>query len=147
MSSKEAEPDSNLIGQAFLLRRARRAYLLPLAATCFLISQSIYAQKRRETILQLRDDVATAMAHVSLEEKQTQKLDHCRQSLLLASQPGPKSPGGSKKDLDAAVSDIEKLFHKSLFLEEDRKAVEQDIHQLRVIERNQQARRNPRRWP
>ncbi|HVP46791.1 MAG TPA: hypothetical protein VMT32_09415 [Bryobacteraceae bacterium] len=150
MSSKE-EPGSNFIRQAFefrfALRRARRDHLLALAATCFLISQPIYAQKRRETILQLREDVATAMAHVSLEEKQTQKLDHCRQTLLLASQPGRTSSGGAKKDLDAAVSDIEKLCHKGLFLEQDRKAVEEDIHQLRVIERNQQAHRNPRRLP
>lgn len=149
--SKEAEPGSNAKWQAFRsahgLRRAPLAHWLALAAICFLISQPVQAQNRREAILQLRDDAAAAMAHVSLQEKQTQKLDHCRQTLLLASQPGQKSAGGTNKDLDAAVSDIEKLFRKGPFLEEDRKTVAQDIHQLRAIERNQQARRNPRRVP
>jgi len=143
MRSKGAEPARNAIW--FVLRRTPLP--LALAAICFFISQSAYAQNRREVILRLRDDVATAMAHVSLEEKQVQKLDRCRQTLLLASQSGQKNTGGGKKDLDAAVSDIEKLFQKRLFLEEDRKGVEQDIRQLRLIERNQEARRNPRRGP
>lgn len=128
-------------------RRAPVQHAVALAAACFLTSNPICAQNRREVILRLRDDVATAMAHVSLEEKQVQKLDRCRQTLLLASQSGQKNTGGGKKDLDAAVSDIERLFQKRLFLEEDRKGVEQDIRQLRLIERNQEARRNPRRGP
>ena len=147
--STRAASAIDAIGQAlrpaFLSRRAHLTRVLALAATCFLASAPIDAQKRREVILQLRDDVATAMAHVSLEEKQTQKLDRCRQTLLLATQSRPRS--ATKKDLDSAVSDIEKLFHKGQFLEEDRKTVAQDIHQLRMIERNQQLRRNPRRWP
>ena len=137
--STQAVPASNA---RWFIGRAPLANGLALAAVCFLASQPLHAQKRREVILRLRDDVATAMAHVSLEEKQTLKLDRCRQMLLLGSQ-----SGGAQKNLSGAVNDIEKLFHKGLFLDEDRKAVEQDIHQLRIIERNQQARRNTRRYP
>ena len=42
----------------------------------------ISAQKRREAILRLRDDVSPAIAPSTLNEKQTEKLDR-RQTLLL----------------------------------------------------------------
>lgn len=83
------------------------------------------------------------MAHVSVEEKQTQKLDHCRQTLLMAAQSGPTR--ATRKDLDQALHDIEKIFHSSAFLQDDRDAVRQDISQVRAIERN--PRPNPRRVP
>ncbi len=41
--------------------------LLPLAVAFLLLSNPIHAQNRREAILRLRDDVSTAMAHVSVE--------------------------------------------------------------------------------
>jgi phosphoenolpyruvate carboxylase len=74
--------------------------LLALAVTLLLLAHPTYAQKRREAILQLRDDVSTAMAHATLTEKQTQKLDHCRQTLLLAAQSGKLRKAATKRDLD-----------------------------------------------
>jgi hypothetical protein len=85
------------------------------------------------------------MAHVSVEEKQTQKLDHCRQTLLLATQSGPAR--ATRKDLAQALRDIEKIFHGNSFLPDDRDAVRQDISQIRAIERNPRARPNIRRFP
>jgi hypothetical protein len=149
--STRAEPGSNAGWQAVRpagwLRRAPLAYGLALAAACVLAAQPIRAQNRNDVIRQLRDDVGTATAHVSLEEKQTQKLDRSRQALLLALQSGGKTPGGTRKDLDGAVREIEKLFLKGLFLDEDRNTVMQDIRQLRALERSQRARANTRRWP
>ncbi|HXA07122.1 MAG TPA: hypothetical protein VNY30_19880 [Bryobacteraceae bacterium] len=117
--------------------------LLPLAVAFLLLSNPIHAQNRREAILHLRDDVSTAMAHVSVEEKQTQKLDHCRQTLLMAAQSG--SARATRKDLDQALRDIDKMFRSSSFLPDDRDAVHRDISQVRAIERN--PRPNARRVP
>ena len=50
------------------LRRVCLARTLTLAATLLLISHPLHAQKRREAILKLREDVSTAMAHVNLNE-------------------------------------------------------------------------------
>jgi len=66
----------------------RLAQPVTLAVTSVFLLQPAHAQKRREAILQLRDDVAIAMAHASLTEKQIQKPDHSRQTLLLAAQSG-----------------------------------------------------------
>ena len=101
----------------------------------------IHAQKRRDAILQLRDDVSTAMAHVSLTEKLTQKLDRCRQTLLLAAQSGRVYKAVTKRDLDAAVKDIEKALIGGPFQADDRDLVREDIAELRAVERNQQVRR------
>lgn len=103
------------------------------------------AQNRREAILRLRDDVSAAMAHVSVEEKQNQKLDRCRQTLLMATQSGPAR--ATRRDLDQALRDIEKVFHSSSFLQDDRDAVRQDVSQIRAIERSPRAHSNARRFP
>src|SRR5579863_9840554 len=116
---------------------------MTLAVTLLFFSNPIHAQNRREALLNLRDDVSTAMAHVNVEEKQTQKLDHCRQTLLLATQSGPAR--ATRKDLDQALRDIEKIFHSSSFLPDDRDAVQHDISQVRAIERNPHP--NARRVP
>jgi hypothetical protein len=130
--------------QSFSSRRVRFARGLALAVSLLLLAAyPIHAQKRRDAIIRLRDDVSAAMAHASLNEKQTQKLDHCRQTLLLSAQAG-RARVSSRKDLDGALRDIEKVFHSGPFLPEDRDVVRRDIGQLRVIERNQRARRNPR---
>jgi len=117
---------------------------LTLAITSILLLHSAHAQKRRDAILQLRDDVSTAMAHASLTEKQTQKLDHCRQTLLLAAQSGRVHKAATKRDLDAAVKDIEKAFQGGPFQAEDRDAVREDIAELRAIERDQKIKRASR---
>jgi Holliday junction resolvase RusA-like endonuclease len=117
------------------------ARLLALTLTPFLLVHPAYGQKRREAILQLRDDVSTAMAHATLTEKQTQKLDHCRQTLLLAAQSGRMRKAATKRDLDGAVKDIEKAFTGGPFQADDRDVVREDIAQLRAIERNQQLKR------
>jgi hypothetical protein len=109
-------------------------------ASLFLTSQA-HAQKRREAILHLRDDVSTAMAHASLNEKQTQKLDRCRQTLLLAAQSGRMRKAASRRELNGAVRDIERVFQEGMFQNEDRELVRQDIDQLRVIERRQREQR------
>jgi len=119
----------------------RMARLLALTLTPLLLVHPTYGQKRREAILQLRDDVSTAMAHATLTEKQTQKLDHCRQTLLLAAQSGRMRKAATKRDLDGAVKDIEKAFTGGPFQVDDRDVVRQDIAQLRAIERNQQLKR------
>jgi hypothetical protein len=119
----------------------RVARLLALAVTPLLLAHPTYAQKRREAILQLRDDVSTAMAHATLTEKQTQKLDHCRQTLLLAAQSGKLRKAATKRDLDGAVKDIEKTVVVGPFQADDRDVVREDIAQLRAIERNQQLKR------
>ena len=85
--------------QKVLLRRCRRLILL--AATFLLIVSPNYGQKRREVILRLRDDISTAMAHASLNEKQTQKLDRNRQSLLLTAQSGRARKTSSQPNLEA----------------------------------------------
>ena len=119
----------------------RMARLLALTLTPLLLVHTTHAQKRREAILQLRDDVSTAMAHATLTEKQVQKLDHCRQTLLLAAQSGRMRKAATKRDLDGAVKDIEKAFTGGPFQVDDRDVVRQDIAQLRAIERNQQLKR------
>lgn len=123
------------------LRRARLVRLLAFAAALLFLSCPLFAQKRRETILRLRDDVSTAMSHASLTQKQTQKLDRCRQTLLLAAQSGRRRRAASRKDLDGAVRDIEKALQNGPFQADDSNLVRQDIDQLRAIERNQRARR------
>jgi hypothetical protein len=115
--------------------------LLAFAAALLFLSCPLFAQKRRETILRLRDDVSTAMSHASLTQKQTQKLDRCRQTLLLAAQSGRRRRAASRKDLDGAVRDIEKALQNGPFQADDSNLVRQDIDQLRAIDRNQRARR------
>ena len=112
-----------------------------------LFCHTISAQNHREAILRLRDDVSTAIAHVSLDERQTQKIDRCRQTLLMAAQSGRARKAAGRTDLDGALRDIEKIFHGGVFLEKDRDAVRQDIEHLRTIERRERARRYPRRGP
>lgn len=122
-------------------RRVHLVRTVAFVAVFILFSYSVHAQKRREAILRLRDDVSTAMAHSSLTEKQTQKLDHCRQTLLLAAQSGRRRRAVSKRELDGAVRDIERALFNSSFQSGDRDLVRQDIDQLRTVERNQRARR------
>ena len=129
---------------AFRLRRVCLVGSLALAVTSILLLPPAYAQKRRDAILQLRDDVSTAMAHATLTEKQTQRLDHCRQTLLLAAESGRVHKAATKHDLDAAVKDIEKALIGGPFQAEDRDLVRQDIAQLRTIERDQQIKRAQR---
>ena len=143
-TATEPAQANNAARQVFRLRRAH-AELWALAVASVLFSNPLHAQNRREAILRLRDDVSAAMAHVGIEEKQTQKLDHCRQTLLMATQSGPAR--ATRKDLDQALRDIEKIFHGSSFLQGDRDAVRQDISQIRAIERNPRARPNARRFP
>ncbi len=114
---------------------------LTLAVSSILLLHPLHAQKRRDAILQLRDDVSTAIAHASLTEKQTQKLDRCRQTLLLAAQSGRVRKSVTKRDLDAAVRDIEKAINAGPFQADDRDLVRDDIAQLRAIERDQQVKR------
>ncbi len=132
------------VSLAFTWRRLCLMPPLTLAVSSILLLQPLYAQKRRDAVLQLRDDVSTAMAHISLTEKQTQKLDRCRQTLLLAAQSGRVRKSVSKRDLDAAVRDIEKAINAPPFQADDRNLVRDDIAQLRAIERNQQVKRASR---
>jgi hypothetical protein len=117
---------------------------IALAVAFLILPFDATAQKRREAILRLRDDVSTAMAHSTLNEKQTEKLDRCRQTLLLSAQSGRLRKVTAKKDLDNALKNIEKAFHGGPFQSEDRDSVRHDIDQLRDIERNQRARRYAR---
>lgn len=135
---------SPVVLPAFRLWRVCLAGPLTLAVTSILLLQPARAQKRRDAILQLRDDVSTAMAHTTLTEKQTQRLDHCRQTLLLAAESGRVHKAATKRDLDAAVKDIEKAVNGGPFQAEDRDLVRQDIAQLRTIERDQQIKRAQR---
>ena len=128
----------------FGLRRVWCHAGLTLAMTSVLLLQPAQAQKRRDAILQLRDDVSTAMAHATLTEKQTQKLDHSRQTLLLAAESGRVHKAATKHELDAAVKDIEKAVNSSPFQAEDRDQIRQDIAQLRTIEHDQQIKRAQR---
>src|SRR5207302_2077782 len=125
----------------FPSRRVRFARSIALAAVFLILTFQASAQKRREAILRLRDDVSTAMAHTTLNEKQTERLDRCRQTLLLSAQSGRARKVTAKKDLDNARKDIEKALHGGPFQPEDQDLVRQDIDQLRTIERNQRARR------
>ena len=132
---------SNAQSRRTWLRRAHLVHVLAFAAALLLFSYPLFAQKRRETILRLRDDVSTAMAHANMTQKQTQRLDRCRQTLLLAAQSGRRRKAASRKDLDGAVRDIEKALQNGPFQSDDSNLVRQDIDQLRAIERNQRARR------
>lgn len=118
---------------------------IALAAALLILPCAASSQKRREAILRLRDDVSTAMAHASLNEKQTEKLDRCRQTLLLSAQSGRARKVTAKRDLDNALKDIEKSLHGGPFQPADQDLVRQDIDELRAIERNQRARRYARR--
>jgi hypothetical protein len=128
----------------FPSRRVRLERSIALAALFLILTFDASAQKRREAILRLRDDVSTAMAHSTLNEKQTEKLDRCRQMLLLSAQSGRARRVTAKKDLDNALKNIEKAFHGGPFQPEDRDLVHKDIDQLRDIERNQRARQYAR---
>ena len=125
----------------FPSRRVPFARSIALAAVFLILTFQASAQKRREAILRLRDDVSTAMAHTTLNEKQTERLDRCRHTLLLSAQSGRARKVTAKKDLDNALKDIEKALHGGPFQPEDRDLVHKDIDQLRTIERNQRARR------
>lgn len=129
----------------FPSRRVRFARSIALAAAFLVLSFNASSQKRREAILRLRDDVSTAMAHATLNGKQTEKLDRCRQTLLLTAQSGRARQMTPRKDLDNALKDIEKTLHGRPFQPADQDLVRQDIDQLRAIERNQRARRYARR--
>lgn len=129
------------VSLAFTWRRGCLTPPLTLAVSSVLLLHPLYAQKRRDAILQLRDDVSTAIAHISLTEKQTQKLDRCRQTLLLAAQSGRVRKSVTKRELDAAVRDIEKIFNGGPFQADDRDLVRDDIARFRAIERNQQVKR------
>jgi len=118
---------------------------IALAAAFLILPFEASAQKRREAILRLRDDVSTAMAHTTLNEKQTEKLDRCRRTLLLSAQSGRARKVTARKDLDNALKDIEKSLHGRPFQPADQDLVRQDIDELRAIERNQRARRYARR--
>ncbi|MCU1272616.1 MAG: hypothetical protein JWO48_47 [Bryobacterales bacterium] len=126
-----------------LLRRRLR--LISLAAIFLLIVYPTYGQKRREAILRLRDNISTAMAHINLNEKQTQKLDRYRQTLLITAQSGRARKTSSQPNLEATLKEIEKTFHSGPFKPEDRNLVQQDIDQLRAIERNRRTRRYSRK--
>ena len=129
----------------FPSRRVPFARSIALAAVVLVLPFQTSAQKRREAILRLRDDVSTAMAHASLNEKQTEKLDRCRQTLLLSAQSGRARKVTAKKDLDNALKDIEKSLHGGPFQSADQDLVRQDIDELRAIQRDQRARRYARR--
>ncbi len=129
------------VSHAGRLALPHAARLLAVGAGLLVLVSPTYAQKRREAILQLRDDVSTAMSHATLTEKETQKLDHCRQTLLLAAQSGKMRKAVTRRDLDGAVKDIEKALNTSPFQTGDRDAVREDIVQLRTIQRNQQLKR------
>jgi|SRR5579859_3718673 len=129
----------------FPRRRVPFARSIALAAMFLILPFEAGAQKRREVILRLRDDVSTAMAHASLNEKQTEKLDRCRQTLLLSAQSGRARKVTAKKNLDNALKDIEKSLHAAPFQPADQDLVRQDIDELRIIERDQRARRYARR--
>ena len=138
-----AEPTQvlNAVRPAFSLRRVRVALPLALAVTFLFLLNPINAQKRREAILRLRDDVSAAMAHASLTERQTQKLDRCRQTLLLAAHSGRVRQAATRRDLDGAVRDIERLFQSGVFQFDDSELVRQDVDELRSLQRNQSAHR------
>jgi hypothetical protein len=123
----------------------KRQRLILFAATFLVVIYPTYGQKRREVILRLRDDISTAMAHASLNEKQTQKLDRNRQSLLLTAQSGRSRKTSSQPNLEVTLKEIEKTFRGGPFTAEDRGLVQQDIDQLRTIERNRRARRYSRK--
>ena len=129
----------------FPSRRVPFARSIALAAAILILPTQGISQKRREAILRLRDDVSTAMAHASLNEKQTEKLDRCRQTLLLSAQSGRARKVTAKKELDNALKDIEKSLHGGPFQSADQDLVRRDIDGLRSIERNQRARRYARR--
>ena len=134
--------DGRAIRPVFFRQRQR---LILFAATFLAVIYPTYGQKRREVILRLRDDISTAMAHASLNEKQTQRLDRNRQSLLLTAQSGRARKTSSQPNLEATLKEIEKTFHGGPFKPEDRNLVQQDIDQLRIIERNRRARRYSRK--
>ena len=85
------------------------------------------------------------VAHASLNEKQTQKLDRNRQSLLLTAQSGRARKTSSQPNLEVTLKEIEKTFRGGPFTAEDRGLVQQDIDRLRTIERNRRARRYTRK--
>lgn len=111
-----------------------------LAVTFLLINSPAAAQKRREALLRLREDVATAVAHVSLNEKQTQTLDRCQQTVLLAAQSGRARKTVRPRDLHGALREIEKTVREGPFQTTDQTLVQQDIDQVRLIEQNRRKR-------
>ena len=107
--------------------------LLPL-----LIAVPTHAQHRRELLLRLRDDVSTAVAHASLTEKQTQNMDRCQQTLLLAAQSRRGQKVVNDRDLQHALKGLEKAGKDAAFRPQDRQAIESDLREYRRIERNRQ---------
>ena len=114
---------------------------LSLAAVVLSTSSPVFGQKRREAILLLRDDVSTAIAHNILNQNQTQKLDRCRETLLLAAQSGRARRTVPARDLHGALKDIEKTIQSGPFEPDDRTVVQQDINQVRSIDRNRRMQR------
>ena len=123
----------------------RHPRLISLAAIFLLIVYPSYGQKRREAILRLRDNISNAMVHVTLNEKQTQMLDRNRQALLITAQSGRARKTSGQPNLEATLKEIEKTFRSGPFKPEDRNLVQQDIDQLRAIERNRRNRRYSRK--
>ena len=88
--------------------------------------------------MRLRDDVSTAVAHASLTEKQTQNMDRCQQTLLLAAQSRRDRKLVSDRDVQHALKDLEKAGKDAAFRPQDRQAIESDLREYRRIERNRQ---------
>lgn len=144
--AREAERATNVDqrrNSSLVLWRWGPAWTL-LAVTLLLITSPAAAQKRREALLRLREDVATAVAHVSLNEKQTQTLDRCQQTILLAAQSGRARKTVHPRDLHGALRDIEKTVREGPFQTTDQTLVQQDIDQVRLIEQNRRKRPRPR---
>jgi len=130
-----------IVPQQTLLQRMRLARPIAFAAAVLLFSFPLVAQRRRQAVLHLREDVSSAMSHVTLNGKQTQKLDRCRQTLLLAAQSGKARKTVTPADLDRAVNHIDKISRSAGFQDGDRERIRQDIDELRAIERRQNVRR------
>lgn len=146
MATEVARASSIGLGRAgrpglILRRRINFVAVVWLAAMAVSSAPTAYGQKRREAILRLRDDVSTAIARSSLTQKQTQKLDRCRATLLVAAQSGRARHVAPEGDLHGALKDIERTMRSSRFQPEDRTVVQQDINQLRLIEQSHRARR------
>lgn len=145
MAMEVARARSDGLGRAGLPasipRRVSGITALTLATIVLSTSSPVFCQKRREAILRLRDDVSTAIAHTSLNEKQTQKLDRCRETLLLAAQSGRARHTVPVRDLHGALKDIEKTIRSGRFQPDDRTVVQQDINQVRWLEQYRRTQR------
>ena len=103
------------------------------------------AKGRAAVLERLDQNIGRATEGVTLSDKQNVSLDHSRQALRQAASARRDGLNEDKKATEKALKDIDKIFkdQKIAFNSEHRRAVQQDVAELRADARNTRPARRP----